>query len=217
MASIRLLRVALANPWYPLLNNTHVSCSYMMLRAHAHTLPTDPNIILSIRSTLLKSLLTSVIIFALLAFFTNVPQMALLAIITGPLAPLTALVLVGARSILLISLFSHALFLEPVLMHVFDPTLLAHGQMQLVLKSKSRIESSAAWSLGSSLVKPLQAFLKDGIVRYLVTLPLNMIPAVGTVLFLLYNGHNSGPGWHSRCFQLKGLSNAQRAAFIESR
>ena len=44
-----------------------------------------------------------------------------------------------------------------------------------------------------------------------------MIPAVGTVLFLLYNGHNSGPGWHSHYFELKGLSKGQRAAFVESR
>lgn len=36
--------------------------------------------------------------------------------------------------------------------------------------------------------------LGDSIVHYLVPLPLNTILAVGTVLFLLYNGDNGGPG-----------------------
>ncbi|KAI0794720.1 hypothetical protein C8Q74DRAFT_1250320 [Fomes fomentarius] len=51
----------------------------------------------------------SVFLFALL-FFTYVSQIALLAIITGSLAPLIALI-VGAESILLISLVARALFL----------------------------------------------------------------------------------------------------------
>ena len=53
--------------------------------------------------------------------------------------------------------------------------------------------------------------------RYALTLPLNFIPGVGTVLFLLYNGHKGGPGWHSRYFELKGLPKAQRVAFVEKR
>lgn len=143
--------------------------------------------------------------------------MAILAIFTGPLAPLIALVVVGAESLLLISFFARALFLEPALSQVFDATLLARGQTQLILEGRTRTESSAARSVGSALVKPLQAFSKDGMMRYMLTLPLNMIPAVGTVLFLLYNGHNSGPGWHSRYFQLKGFSKNQRAVFVEKR
>ncbi|KAI8996608.1 hypothetical protein BD414DRAFT_434599 [Trametes punicea] len=180
---------------------------------------THPQIILSVRQALLKSLISSAVIFAVLAFFTYLPQMAILAIFTGPLAPLVALVVVGAESLLLLSFFARALFLEPALTQVFDATLQARGQGQLVREGKTRSsqQNSVARGVQGALVKPLQAFSKDGIVRYVITLPLNMIPAVGTVLFLLYNGYNGGPGWHSHYFQLKGFSKSQRASFIENR
>ncbi|KAI0832107.1 hypothetical protein BC628DRAFT_1415565 [Trametes gibbosa] len=180
---------------------------------------THPSIILSVRKALLKSLITSAVIFAVLAFFTYVPQMAILAIFTGPLAPLIALVVVGAESLLLISFLARALFLEPALTHVFDVTLEACGQGELVRNGKARAaaQSTVARGVQGALVRPLQAFSKDGIARYVLTLPLNLIPAVGTVLFLLYNGYSGGPGWHSRYFQLKSLSKGQRAAFVERR
>ncbi|KAI0773283.1 hypothetical protein BD413DRAFT_472964 [Trametes elegans] len=180
---------------------------------------THPQIIMSVRHALLKSLVSSVVIFIALAFFTYIPQMAILAIFTGPLAPLVALIVVGAESLLLLSFFARALFLEPALTQVFDRTLQASGQGQLVRDGRARThaQSSAAKSVQGALVKPLQAFSTDGIVRYVLTLPLNAIPALGTVLFLLYNGYNGGPGWHSRYFQLKGLTKAQRASFVENR
>ncbi|RPD59082.1 hypothetical protein L226DRAFT_465698 [Lentinus tigrinus ALCF2SS1-7] len=176
-----------------------------------------PEIILSVRHALLKSLVASAVIFGVLAFFTFVPQMAILAIFTGPLAPIIALIVVGAESILLISFLGRALFIEPALTHVFDATLAAQGQSQLVRDGKARAQSSATRNVGSALVKPLQAFSKDGMIRYLLTLPLNMIPVVGTVLFLLYNGHTSGPVWHSHYFELKGFSKSQRTAFVENK
>lgn len=155
----------------------------------------------------------------MVAFFTYLPQMAILAIFTGPLAPLVALVVVGAESLLILSFLARALFLEPALTHVFDATLQAAGQTQLVRDGKARAaaQSSVAKGVQGALVKPLQAFSKDGIARYVLTLPLNFIPGVGTVLFLLYNGYNGGPGWHSRYFQLKNLSKGQRASFVEHR
>ena len=177
----------------------------------------DPQLVLSVRHALLKSLITSVVIFAVLAFFTFLPQMAILAVFTGPLSPIIALVLVGAESILLISVFARALFLEPALTQVFDAMLAAQGQIQLVQAGRTRNASSTARNVGSQLVKPLQALSADGLLRYALSLPLNFIPAVGTVLFLLYNGHKAGPGWHSRYFDLKGMSKAQRATFVENR
>ncbi|KAI0675845.1 hypothetical protein C8Q78DRAFT_1066503 [Trametes maxima] len=150
-----------------------------------------PRIILSARQALLKSLLSSAVIFAVVSFFTY--------------------------SLLILSFFGRALLLEPALSHVFDVTLIARGQGQLVKDGKLRTQSTSARGVQSALVKPLQAFSKDGIVRYVLTLPLNMIPAAGTIFFLLYNGSKSGPGWHARYFQLKGFSKGQRATFIEKR
>ncbi|KAI1791836.1 hypothetical protein LXA43DRAFT_1094178 [Ganoderma leucocontextum] len=176
-----------------------------------------PHLILSVRYALFKSLIISMLAFAVLAFFTFVPQVAVLAMFTGPLAPIFALILVGAEALILISFFARPLFLEPVLTHVFDATLSTQGQTQLLKEGTTRAGSSAARDVGSQLVKPLQAFSQEGMLRYALTLPLNFIPGVGTVLFLLYNGHKGGPGWHSRYFELKGLSKSQRVAFVDKR
>ena len=71
-----------------------------------------------------------------------------------------------------------------------DAVLLQQGQDQLVSKGREVGKSgpSGASKLGKSITKPLNKFSKEGLIRYLVSLPLNAIPVVGTVLFLLYNG-----------------------------
>lgn len=160
----------------------------------------------------MKSLGSSAILFAVLAFFTYVPQAAFLSLFTGPLGPILALFLLGAESIFLLTFFAKPLFLEPALQHVFDATLIENGQRQLVKDGKTRFSASA--DRGSVLLRPLQALSRDGVVRYLLTLPLNAIPVLGTVVFLFINGHRAGPGWHARYFQLKGFDSAQRKAFV---
>ncbi|KAM5536595.1 hypothetical protein V8D89_009690 [Ganoderma adspersum] len=177
----------------------------------------NPHLLLSVRYALVQSLVTSVVVFAVLMFFTFLPQMAVLAMFTGPLAPIFALILVGAEALILISVFSRALFLDPALTHVFDATLAVQGQAHMLKEGKARTGSSTARDVGSQLVKPLQAFSQEGMLRYALTLPLNFIPMVGTAFFLLYNGHKGGPGWHSRYFELKGFSKDQRTAVVGKR
>lgn len=41
--------------------------------------------------------------------------------------------------------------------------------------------------LGKPLTMPAQ-FTKDKLIRYLISLPLNSLPVVGTGLFVVYNG-----------------------------
>ncbi|KAI0769234.1 hypothetical protein BC629DRAFT_1442310 [Irpex lacteus] len=172
-----------------------------------------PQLILSVRGALVKSLGTSAVVFGVLAFFTYVPQAAILSLFTGPFGPILALFLLGAESIFLLSFFAKSLFLEPTLQFVFDATLIAQGQNQLVKDGKTRY--SALQNRGSALLRPIQALSRDGVLRYLITLPINFIPILGTVAFLVINGHRAGPGWHARYFELKGLNSAQRKTFVE--
>jgi hypothetical protein len=68
-------------------------------------------------------------------------------------------------------------------------------------------------------------------VRYILSVPLNFIPVVGTIFFLGLNGMfvvriahkvahipllgvRFGPGYHSRYFQLKKWSEAQRKQHV---
>jgi hypothetical protein len=177
-------------------------------------LTADPQIILSVRGALVKSLGTSAIVFAILAFFTYIPQAAILSLITGPLGPILALFLLGAESIFLLTFFAKALFLEPTLQYVFDATLIAQGQNQLVKDGKTRI--SAVRDRSNALLRPIQALSRNGILSYLLTLPINLVPILGTVVFLSINGHRAGPSWHARYFQLKGFNSAQRRQFVDT-
>lgn len=179
-----------------------------------------PNVILSVRATLVTSLLASSAVFAVLAFLTYLPQAAFLSLFTGFLGPILALLLVGAESIFLLTFLAKPLFLEPALSQVFDSTLIAKGQVSLVKEGKTKYGASlkgTGGNVGGALVRPFQALSRDGVVKYLLSLPLNFVPVIGTVAFLFLNGHRGGPGWHSRYFQLKGFDKTQRATFVERR
>ena len=120
----------------------------------------------------------------------------------------------GPRLECLLVFLAKPLFLEPALQQVFDAALVARGQQRLVKEGKTRY--NVVGNRASALVRPLQALSRDGIVQYLATLPLNLLPVLGTASFLCINGHRAGPGWHARYFQLKGFDNTKRVAFVES-
>jgi hypothetical protein len=71
--------------------------------------------------------------------------------------------------------------------------------------------------LGKLLKKPFARFTPKALIRYLMYLPLNFIPIVGTVLFVILQGRKAGPAAHARYFQLKQMSTHQKEEFIEKR
>jgi len=100
---------------------------------------------------------------------------------------------------------------------IFDAVLVQQGHEQLVSRGRNITTGNGAKKLGSALTKPLNRFSKEGLIRYVISLPLNALPVVGTALFLLYNGKKSGPTFHARYFQLKDYDVSRRRAFIERR
>lgn len=46
--------------------------------------------------------------------------------------------------------------------------------------------------------------------NYIILLPLNFIPVVGTTLFLVTQGAKAGPFFHARYFQLKRYNEKQQ-------
>ena len=118
-----------------------------------------------------------------------------------------------------------------------DAVLLQRGNVQLVEAGREvTTTGGGVKKLGKSLSKPLDRFSPQSFIRYLVSLPLNAIPFVGTALFLLYNGEWSddvphmwrevyplttgkklGPTFHGRYFQLKGFNSQQKEGFIAKR
>ena len=71
--------------------------------------------------------------------------------------------------------------------------------------------------LGKIVKKPFMKFTPKAIIRYFMYLPLNFVPVVGTVIFLVLQGRRFGPLSHMRYFQLKKMNDHQKSEFVEQR
>jgi len=130
---------------------------------------------------------------------------------SGPLAALTTVLLVLSESSTLTMVLSKTFLIEDSLIDTFDGTLVARGQPELVAKER-QVKGSGAGDavarLGKLVTKPFAKFTPQAIVRYFMYLPLNFIPVVGTVIFIMLQGKRNGPSAHARYFQLKGICTA---------
>lgn len=152
--------------------------------------------------------------------FTYLPQAAVLVFTQGPLAALTTVLLVLSESSTLTMILSKALLIGDSLIDTFDGTLVARGEPELVAKErqvKSRSAGDAIARLGKVMSRPFEKFTPSGLIRYLMYLPLNFIPIVGTAMFVALQGKKYGPTSHARYFQLKGMSKTQREKYIEEK
>ena len=119
----------------------------------------DLHIILSVKKTLLTSLLSSSIAFILLAIFTYVPQAAILSLLNGPIGAVNAALLVLSESSTIIGMIARPFILEGALYDIFDATLICEGQEALVAKGREVKEGAkhhGAHKLGQLLEKPFQ-------------------------------------------------------------
>lgn len=151
--------------------------------------------------------------------FTYLPQVAVLFFTSGPLAAITTVLIVLSESSTLTMILSKALLIEDSLIDTFDGTLVARGEPELVEKQRQVKSGSgdAIARLGKLVSKPFAKFTPSAIIRYLMYLPLNFIPVVGTAIFMLLQGKKFGPSAHSRYFQLKGMNQSQREKYVEER
>ncbi|BGP40754.1 hypothetical protein JCM10449v2_004719 [Rhodotorula kratochvilovae] len=172
-----------------------------------------PKLLDSLKPLIVRSLSLSLVTISVLATFTYLPQVAVLALVSGPLVPL---VLAEAYFVIL---FLHRTFLTPAVSErIFDAVLVQKGHSALVEKGRALNKRGGSVELGKSILSPVKSrFSAQGLVRYFVTLPLNLIPGVGTAIFLLLNGRKAGPAAHERYFQLKQLDKQARQAFVEKR
>ncbi|TFK25028.1 hypothetical protein FA15DRAFT_668903 [Coprinopsis marcescibilis] len=179
---------------------------------------THPNISKSILPIVSKTIMTSLGITGGLFFFTYIPQLAICALFSGPLAFIPATVLVLLESYLLVSFVTKTFFLSSGQDLLFDAVLLQQGNEQLVQNGREiQSSSNGIKTLGKPLSGLPSQLSKDRLVRYLISLPLNSIPIIGTVSFLIYNGSKLGPSFHSRYFQLKKYNKSQVSEFVQKR
>lgn len=148
--------------------------------------------------------------------FTYVPQAAVMALTQGPLAAITAALLVLSESSAIFTFLSKTLLIEESLIDTFDGTLMTRGSTNLVASGRQiSADGDSMARLGKLIKKPFAKFAPDAIIRYFLYLPLNFIPVVGTVVFLVLQGRRMGPGALSRYFQLKEWNSAQKERFVQ--
>lgn len=150
--------------------------------------------------------------------FTYLPQMTIMAFTSGPLAAVSAALLVLSESSTITNLLSRSFLVEDALMDTFDGTLIARGQEPLVAEGrqvKPRSSGDAIARLGKVITKPFSKLKPQVIVRSLILLPLNLIPVVGTLLYIALQGKRVGPSMHARYFQLKGWNGSQSDEWVK--
>lgn len=150
--------------------------------------------------------------------FTYLPQAAVLTIFNGPLAIVTTVLLVLSESSTIFNMLSRAFLIEEALVDTFDATLLSRNMTAIVSEGREvKSGSDPMASLGKLVKRPFASFTPQAIVRYLMYLPLNFIPVVGTVMFVVLQGKRFGPSAHTRYFQLKRMSEKQKDDFVKAR
>ncbi|KAM0439737.1 hypothetical protein ACHAPT_000831 [Fusarium lateritium] len=144
--------------------------------------------------------------------FTYLPQLAVLVFVNGPLAVITTSLLVLNESTTIINLISRNYLLQDALLDTFDGTLLARGDTQIVSEGREvKSGSDPMQKLGKILKSPFERFSPKAIIRYIMYLPLNAIPVVGTAIFIVLQGRNRGKGVHDR---LKRWSAPKRSDWL---
>lgn len=145
-----------------------------------------------------------------------VPQAAIMAFTSGPIAAITAALLTLSESSTIINLLSRTFLIDDALIDTFDGTLLSRECTNLVSEGRQiKAGGDNIARLGKLIKKPFARFAPNAIIRYLLYLPLNFIPVVGTVVFIVLQGKRAGPSAHTRYFQLKEWSQRQRQIHIE--
>jgi len=179
----------------------------------------------------------SIIVFGFLFTFAYFPQVAFLALFGhGPGAFVNAAFLVLGEGAVIIALLFEALLVDETLVDVFDAVIHPFplsskviDQLQVLIKqglehlvSPTRILDHDAPNPVKMLGRPTTStvyspFSFRQILEFILFLPLNFIPYVGTPAFLVVTGARAGPFAHWRYFKLRGLTKKERNAEIRQR
>lgn len=167
-------------------------------------------------SKLTPTLTLGFVVTTFMFVFAYLPQATVMAFTSGPLATVSAALLTLSESSTIVNVLSRAFLIEEALVDTFDGTLLARGCIDLVADGRTlKPGSDSVARLGKLLKKPFAKFTPTALIRYLIYLPLNFIPVIGTVMFVVLQAKRNGPAAHSRYFQLKEYNGRQRDEWIE--
>ena len=173
------------------------------------------------RSTILPTTALGLGTTGLLFVFLYLPQAAVLAFTQGPFAALSAALLVLSESATLSTFLGKNFVLSDALIDTFDATLLEQGgEGSEALVNEGRVvkfgPGDPVGKLGRIMKRPFERLAPKAIIRYLMYLPLNFIPVVGSVIFVVLQGSKAGPATHDRYFQLKGMKGERKERHVQN-
>ncbi|KAF5138175.1 hypothetical protein E5D57_001956 [Metarhizium anisopliae] len=117
--------------------------------------------------------------------FTYLPQLAVLVFTSGPLAVFSTVLLVLNESSTITNIISRNWILQQSILDTFDGTLISRNAINMVREGREvKSGSDPMKRLGKTLKSPFTKFSPTAIIRYIMYLPLNFIPVVGTAMFL---------------------------------
>jgi hypothetical protein len=146
----------------------------------------------------------SVAVIAGMFAFAYLPQLAVLVFVNGPLAAFTTALLTLSESSTLITILSKTFLIQDALVDTFDGVLVARRQTAVLAEGrqlKSGNFNDPIAKLGKLIKSPFEKFTPKALIRYVMYLPLNFIPVVGTVAFVLIQGRTRGESVHTRVSQ----------------
>lgn len=155
--------------------------------------------------------LISFFVYFILFSFAFLPQFLFLAIFHGWGAWFNAVVLVLGEGLVIVQGLFEGFFVDECRVDVFDATLIDVSLKDLI--APHRILFEDAPNSVKMLGKPtspacFNPWSTIQIVELVFFLPLNLIPYVGTFVFIIITGTRLGKLSHHRWFQLRGLSKA---------
>jgi len=145
-------------------------------------------------------LLLSIGVVAFMFFFAYLPQLAVLVFVNGPLAVFTTVLLILSESSTIINIVARSWLMQDALLDTFDGTLVARDATAMVKEGRQiKSGSDPMEKLGKIIKSPFERFSPKALIRYVIYLPLNFIPVVGTVIFIILQGkHRVMPNAGSR-------------------
>jgi len=198
-----------------LLNDAARSGSYMYPIKGIFYFLSHPELWKPLRSRLLPYLTLYSSVLGSMFFFTYLPQLAIMAFVNGPLAVLTTGLLILNESSTITGIISKNYLLQDAILDTFDGTLLTRNNGNVVAEGREvKARGDSIQRLGKALKKPFGHFSINELIRYVMYLPLNFIPVVGTVAFILLRGRSRGDSVHDRYFQLKGWPSSRRSKWL---
>jgi hypothetical protein len=136
-------------------------------------------------SRLIPLFALSITVVVPMFLFTYIPQSFILTFVNGPLAWIYTVALVLEESAAIVAALSKGFLLQEALQETWERVLILEGCTQLAQEEPVK---AGGWA--ELFKRPGKLLDFQALIRYLLYLPLNFIPVIGTAAFLLMQGES---------------------------